>query len=269
MKTIIKDYHNFLKERIKGDKAVFAVELIYVLFCLGSAVYFFASGKTQNALMSMVFPLIVFAVNLIEWKLAVRGGVLFYIIFFCMCTSNILGNGFGLYEIFKPYFDKVMHTLSGIAFTCFGYMLMKKMVEGDDGKKFVYCLIFGFVFAMAAASVWEVYEYFVSEVLHSDMQTNYIVDTIDYISYISNTTVYFTDGTSMEFAGYIDIGLFDTLQDITVCLCGSLVTIGLLVLDNYCFKRMVNRLIVPEVLRAEKAEGLNEVNNLIEEKKTA
>ncbi len=269
MKTQIKEYHNFLKERFGADKASFVVELIYVLLCIGSGIYFAVMGRWQNIFMSFVFPLIVLFVCIIEWKCRIRCGAVFYIVFFLMCSSNILGNGYGLYKSIV-YFDKIMHTMSGIVCTCFGYAIMKKITEGDSGKKFVYCIFFGLVFAMAVAAIWEVYEYFVSEVLHDDMQVNYIVDTFDYVSYIANTTVFFTDGTSMTIDGYIDIGLFDTLQDITVCLCGSLVTIALLVLDNQCFKRTVNRLIIPRVLGIDGEEDLAKAQNqLAENKETA
>lgn len=269
MKKLIKEYRNFLKERIKGDKIVFAIELIYVLFCISSAIYFATQGKIQNMVMSFVFPVIVLAVNLVEWKAKMRGGAVFYLFFFAMSTSNILGNGYGFYALFYPYFDKVMHTLSGIVFTCLGYSIIKVILEGDDGKKFVYCLIAGLIFAMAIASIWEVYEYFVSEVLHDDMQTNYIVNTIDYEKYIYQTYIYYTDGSSEIVDGYIDVGLFDTLQDIMVCLCGSLVTIGLLVLDNFCFRRAINRLIVPVSLKIDGDELSVKSEKLITDQKTA
>lgn len=269
MKILIKGYHDFLKERFKGDKPTFIVELLYVLFCLGSGVYFAVLGRVQNTVMAFCFPVVVLLICLIEWKGGLRGGAVFYIVFFLMCSSNILGNGYGLYALMHPYFDKIMHTVSGIAFTCAGYAFTKKIAGGDDGKKFIYCLVFGLMFAMAIASVWEVFEYFVSEVLHDDMQSNYTVYTLDYVKYISNTTIYFTDGTMMEVEGYIDVGLFDTLQDITVCLCGSLFTIALLVLDHFCFKKAVNRLLIPRVIEGDSGKYITEkCSQLAENKKT-
>ncbi len=270
MKKIIKDYHNFLKNRFKDDVAVLIVELIYVLLCIGSGIYFAILGRVQNTAMSFFFPVIVLAACIFEWKANVRGGVLFYIVFLAMCSSNILGNGYSLYVRFFPYFDKIMHTLSGIAFTCFGYMLVKMMIHGDDGKKFACCLFFGIVFAMAVAAVWEVYEYFVSEVLLDDMQTNYIVDTIDYENYIVSTIINFQDGTSITVDGYIDIGLFDTLQDITVCLIGGSITVVLLVLDNLCFKRAINKVLVPRVLSIDVQKNVITENQTLQtEKETA
>ncbi len=247
IKRAFGNWFHFLKGRLRTGLAVSIISAVFILFCIGSAIYFAVSGKTQNTLMSLVFPLIVVLAYILEYNLKMRLMPLFCVVFYIMCTSNICGNGYGMYEM-GFNFDKIMHTLSGIVFTCLGYALMKLAMRGDGGNKIVACLIGAFCFCMATAAVWEIYEYFVSEVLHDDMQGNQIVYTIDYIKEVEKTIIYYTDGTSEVVEGYIDIGLFDTLGDMTVCFFGSLVTIAVLAAERAFGKDLFNRLLVPVVL---------------------
>ena len=93
-----------------------------------------------------------------------------------------------------PFYDKVVHTLSGVVFGLLGvifYYLMKKdrTIVPRDG---IFAGYFAVSFACTIGMLWEVWEYSMDFIFHSDPQHA------------------------------LTTGVHDTMQDMIVCLIGSL-----------------------------------------------
>lgn len=93
-----------------------------------------------------------------------------------------------------PLYDKFTHLLSGVLFAliglCFFYLIKPgSQVEPSDGRFVSYCAV---SFAGLSAVLWEIWEYSVNFIFHSDPQN------------------------------VLTTGVNDTMQDMIACLLGSL-----------------------------------------------
>ena len=99
-----------------------------------------------------------------------------------------------------PYYDKAMHTLSGVfvaflALCCFYFFKPGREIDRKDGPL---CCLFVFAVSMAVAGLWEIGEYTVSCIDGSDPQL------------------------------VLSTGVGDTMQDMIVCMVGTLLFVGVL-----------------------------------------
>ena len=76
-----------------------------------------------------------------------------------LILSNFLGGDIGFYDT-VPWWDEMLHFVYGLAFTLVGYRIIAIFFEerGIEKDKFI-VLGFSFCFAIAIASMWEIYEY--------------------------------------------------------------------------------------------------------------
>lgn len=149
-----------------------------------------------------------------------------YLFLFC---SEVLGEILGFYSMFY-YWDNLLHFLSSIAITYIGFIIYRHFCCFN--KNSILLFMFTFCFSITFAVFWEFIEFCFDGYLNSDMQKDTIISEIN-TSYfnsvnnikkfdISKTCVY--ADTVMCFNGYLDIGLFDTLDDIVMSMFGTLFT---------------------------------------------
>ena len=119
-------------------------------------------------------------------------------------------------------------------FALFGAYLPKLFLKDENCNMWL-CVLFGFVFSIAIAGLWEFVEYFCDTFFHTDMQKDTIVYTLD--SYLLNDILGGDLGTiervgevggtlingDMQVQGYLDIGKIDTMRDMLVEAAGALV----------------------------------------------
>lgn len=224
----------FIRERIKRRKADAVVFAAATAFFLGSGIYFLCTEQIRNALLSILFIAIPLALLIVEKYLRINFPTVFLIIFFLVPIGCILGSCYDVYSA-VPWFDTVLHTISGFIFACLGFGLFAKLTPPNNRKSFLACFIFGFVFSMAIAALWELFEYACTLFGFADMQEDTMID--GFMSYllsgthsagvlvedIAQTIIFFGDGQKIVLDGYLDIGLIDTMVDIFVCFIGAVV----------------------------------------------
>lgn len=95
-----------------------------------------------------------------------------------------------------PFFDKAVHTLSGVFFSLLGlvvfYLIKPKKERVLRKEDWLSASLCSFTFSMTIAALWELYEYGISFILPTDPQN------------------------------VLTTGVGDTMQDILVCLVGTL-----------------------------------------------
>ncbi len=170
---------------------------ISIVFCLCMAIYNFFFSTLYYVLLSLTAILLLFVPSLIykllELKKIYAISFLYYIFLVLAFVIGMMFNGYARI----PFWDKFVHMVSGLVFTLLGsclYYVLKtdRIVEASDYKLLSF---FSVCFSITVAAVWEIYEYILNLLLHTDPQRA------------------------------LTTGVNDTMLDIIVCLIGSLAAI--------------------------------------------
>lgn len=206
---------------------------LYLIFTLFSAVLFFASGRVRDGFLPIAyFALFVIMLPLFEYALDMRCGALFLVVLFFVPIGGILGTCYDLYMIF-PWFDTLLHAVSGLIFACLGYSIMERILISRGGSGLA-AVLFAISFSLAIAVLWEMFEWLLTVAMRGDMQEDGIVKEINSyylagshekplnIPNIDKTVIVYNGGETYTVeGGYLDLGVFDTLLDMLVCLIGA------------------------------------------------
>lgn len=150
----------------------------------------------------VVFAL-TFLVSLLESVLEIKidqvGSAVYYTVIF---MSIYLGGGFKFYNRYACW-DRVIHFLSGITFVSLGVALTSKIADLNRFNILFFCLTLSAFFHV----LWEIAEYIVDGITHSDHQRwqKYHKKTVNH---------------QPEWAVQ-SAGLVDTMNDTIVCIGGA------------------------------------------------
>lgn len=179
-------------QRYQKINQVFMV--LYLLVCLWGIVDSFLHSTPYYMGLSLLSPLFLLIPPLF-WRItrlkpAHLVSLTVNLFSFLAFVIGIAFRGYGRF----PFYDKAVHTLSGVLFGLLGvifYYLMKKdrAIVPRDG---IFAGYFAVSFACTIGMLWEVWEYSMDFIFHSDPQ--HVLTT----------------------------GVHDTMQDMIVCLIGSL-----------------------------------------------
>lgn len=245
--------------RIKEAKVNDVLLAIYALFCIGSAIYFGVIGQTRNCLLSVGLTLIAPLFLVIEGFLRIKVPALFAGIVLFVAAGSILGSCYDLYTS-VPWFDTLLHTISGFIFPCLGFALLQLFIGlPDTRKKFWACVLFGVLFSLALAVLWELVEYAASEIGGFDMEEDTLItsfgsyylsgnhnETVS-IENITETWIFFGDGEKYIIeGGYLELGLIDTIVDMAVCFAGAMLFLVVEGIDG-SFGGKLAKFLIPEV----------------------
>ena len=152
----------------------------------------------------------------------------------CIDAAEILGELNSFY-IRVPHWDTMLHTINGFLCAAIGFALVDLLNESEHFSfklSPVYLAIVAFCFSMTIGVLWEFFEFSVDRLFHMDMQKDTIVHTISSVMLdptnknipitIDNITSVAVNGQDLGFNGYLDIGLYDTMEDLFVNFIGAL-----------------------------------------------
>ena len=108
-----------------------------------------------------------------------KSRVSFYLLFIFIVGSMYLGSIFEFYEII-PMYDKILHLLSGVVASTIGFVIFLHITNGkgmDICKSYAPAL-FSIIFAIAAAAVWEIWEFSTDQLFGFASQNNSLHDTM-------------------------------------------------------------------------------------------
>lgn len=156
------------------------------------------------------------------------------IILFFIFAAEILGEIASFYIHF-PYWDTILHTLSGFLCAALGLSLVE-ILNRDERLRFklspLFMAIVAFCFSMTIGVLWEFFEFGMDSVFKLDMQKDTVITSIS-STYLdtthSNRRVPVEDieevlvnGQELGVDGYLDIGLIDTMEDLLVNFVGAI-----------------------------------------------
>ena len=249
---------------------LFSVPVIaFLIFALYSGIHFALLGQIRNMVLGFLLLVIYLSVlYLIERFLHIRLPFFFvWMLLLLLAGGALLGPCFDYYFRF-PHWDDWLHTLSGFLFSCLGCGVMCAVVRPKNARRFAFCVVIGIMICLAVLMLWEMIEYAGTTFFGLDMQEDcliydfhsfYLAGTHNYVKQINDITetviTYDNGKQTLTLNGYLDIGLYDTLNDLLVGLIGA-VFFGFVMLFNRIFKGKVDRAMIPVVeIPEEKDEG--------------
>lgn len=159
--------------------------------------------------------------------------LLFYLIVY---AAGILGEVYNFYIYFK-WWDIVLHTLSGFLIASIGLSLFSlNTLEKSFNIKPLLVSLFVLCFSMTISTMWEFNEYGIDKTFKTDHQKDTYVSTISSVNFdkskngnpvvikeVNKTILYDKKGEELAVieAGYLDIGLNDTMGDLLVNFIGA------------------------------------------------
>ena len=225
-----------LRAVIRRRPAVFAVYLVLRLIVIGTLASSIIRGEYESAFIC----LLVLALFMLPFFIQQNFGIelpstLEIIILLFIFAAEILGE-LGCYFIKLPNWDSMLHTTTGFLCAATGFALID-ILNRNSRIKFdlspVYVALVAFCFSMTVGVLWEFFEFGMDRLLHWDMQKDTIVHTISSVMLDptnSNIPITITDitsasvnGVELGLGGYLDIGLYDTMEDLFVNFIGATV----------------------------------------------
>lgn len=261
-----------LKEVIRRDRPVFAVYVVLRLAVLTALMMSFLRGEYEHAALCTLVLILFLVPGFIQKNFGIElPSTLQIIILLFIFAAEILGE-LQCYFIQYPHWDTLLHTTSGFLFAAVGYSLVD-LLNRNERFRFqlspLYLALVAFCFSMTIGVLWEFFEFGMDRLFLLDMQKDTVVQSITSVmldetnSNIPVTIAGITDvavnGESLGFAGYLDIGLYDTMEDLFVNFLGALIfsLIGYFSAKRQEKNRIVDNLVprLPKTREAEPEQG--------------
>lgn len=225
--------------QVKEKKPAFIVWSILHLLVIGVAVRA-AFTKHWESFFTCILTLILFlAPTFAEKKLHIKlpTALEISVLIFIFC-AEVLGE-IACFYIKYPLWDTMLHTVNGFLFAAFGFCLVDLLNENRKTKfqlSPLYLAVTAFCFSMTIGIFWEFFEFTMDHLFALDMQKDMVLTGFHSVwldesrqnipipvQDITKTVIETKDGAQYVIAGYLDIGLTDTLKDLFVNFIGAAV----------------------------------------------
>lgn len=231
-----RDTARRLKETIHKQPTVFAVYVALRLIVLAELVMSIIRGEYESAFICLLVLALFILPFFIQQNFGIQlPSVLEIIILLFIFAAEILGE-LECYFITYPNWDSMLHTTTGFLCAATGFALID-ILNRNSRIKFqlspVYVALAAFCFSMTVGVLWEFFEFGMDRLFMMDMQKDTVVNSITSVMLdptnknipvtISGITAVTVNGQELGLGGYLDIGLYDTMEDLFVNFIGALV----------------------------------------------
>ena len=227
----MKEIKAYAKQRPKVFTVYVILRLLVVAVLVRSAML-----KEYESMFVCLLVLVLFMLpSFLERKLKIElPDTLEIIILVFIFAAEILGE-LECYFIQYPNWDTILHTTSGFLCAAIGFSLVN-LLNKDNRISLslspLYMAIAAFCFSMTIGVLWEFIEFSADRLFLLDMQKDTVITTISSVTLDatnSNTPIVIrnindvaVNGQSLGLGGYLDIGLYDTMEDLFVNIIGAL-----------------------------------------------
>jgi len=224
-------------------KSTIITYLILRLLVIATMAIQAVHGNYYNVLMCVLTLVLFLIPAFVDRRLNIKlPSVLEVIILLFAFSAEILGEIQNFYGIFKSW-DTMLHTINGFMMAAIGFALID-ILNNDPHFHFTASPLFvafvAFCFSMTVGVVWEFFEFSMDYFFHTDMQKDFIYDTIASVNTAVNpggvnsavviedvhtTLSGVVNGEAAQFSynGYLDIGIKDTMKDLMVNCLGAII----------------------------------------------
>ena len=230
-----------LKAAVRRQPAVFTVYLVLRLMVLATLVSSVIRSEYESAFICLLVLVLFMLPFFIQQNFGIElPSTLEIIILLFIFAAEILGE-LECYFITFPYWDSMLHSTTGFLCAATGFALID-ILNRNSRIKFelspIYVALAAFCFSMTVGVLWEFFEFGMDRIFHMDMQKDTVVSSITSVMLdptnknipvtIDGITSVTVNGQELGFGGYLDIGLYDTMEDLFVNFIGAVVfsTIG-------------------------------------------
>lgn len=212
------------------------VALVYLILRILVVIVLILEALNQNwyNVFLCVLTLVLFLLpDFIEnrMKITLPNGLQIIIVLFVF-AAEILGEISEFYIHFDKW-DTILHTLNGFLAAAIGFSMIDILNRSDKIALSLtpkYVALSSFCFSMTIGVLWEFFEFGMDKFFHTDMQKDTYIDSITSTElnpygkidpYTIDIDTVVVNG--QQWAGYLDIGLMDTMGDLFVNFVGALV----------------------------------------------
>ena len=229
-----KDTALRLKATIRQQPAVLAVYVVLRLIVVTELVLSILRGEYESAFICLLVLILFILPFFIQQNFGIQlPTTLEIIILLFIFAAEILGELEG-YFITYPNWDTMLHTTTGFLSAATGFALID-ILNRNSRIKFhlspIYVALAAFCFSMTVGVLWEFFEFGMDRLFHLDMQKDTVVQSITSVMLDptnGNTPITIdgihsvaVNGNDLGFDGYLDIGLYDTMEDLFVNFIGA------------------------------------------------
>ncbi len=255
-----KSFRSSLEDEMRDHKLTFAVYVVIRLIVVALIIWSAIRGYYENVFTGVLTLVLLLLPAFIEKSFKVNlPSVLEIIALLFVFAAEVLGEIHGYYLRYS-FWDTMLHTVNGFLFAAVGFALVDILNRNESIKLSLtpaYMALVAFCFSMTVGVLWEFFEYGADCLLKTDMQKDYIIDTISSVKLnpdnvnkavvIDGITDVAVNGRSLGVGGYIDIGLHDTMKDLLVNFIGAVVfsSIGYIYVKNRGKKKSIAALFIP------------------------
>lgn len=222
-------------QKYKPKPAVVAVYWILRLIVIGVMVMTIIHKNYESTFVCVLVLILFMLPRFVERNFRIElPSALEIIILIFIFAAEILGE-LKSYFITYPHWDSMLHTTTGFISAAFGFAMVD-LLNRNKPQHFklspVFLALVAFCFSMTVGVLWEFFEFSMDYLFHMDMQKDTIVHTISSVMLdptnknipitIDNITSVAVNGQDLGFNGYLDIGLYDTMEDLFVNFIGAL-----------------------------------------------
>ena len=222
-----------IRQRVRRRMTLRGVLAFFVVLTMLRAAFM---HRFENIFVCVLALILLALPSIIEKQLAIDIPPLMEGIIYCFIyAAEILGEINSFYTII-PGWDTMLHTTNGFLCAAIGLALIDILNRWDRFSLThspFFVAVFAFCFSMTIGVLWEFFEFTCDQVMHTDMQKDYVVHEINSVSLnpdglntpihvpIESVIVNGEDWTE-ELDGYLDIGLIDTMKDLQVNCIGAI-----------------------------------------------
>ena len=210
-----------------------------LLFAVVTFVLMLSGRKYDRLLLAGATIFLSVAPELAQRLLRCRIRTPFYLFCLFYTIGPMLGHCYNLYYRI-PWWDKMLHIFAGLVFAVFGAYLAERCV-GVGKRKRLFAAAFALCFSIAISAVWEFAEFGADQLFAVDMQSDTVVHSIR--SYrlgegygnagiIEPIFSVIINGETLPLAGYLDIGLIDTMWDMMLETLGAVAVAAFYLVDQ-------------------------------------
>ncbi len=234
---------NDLKLKVKNDsfeirnrnRVDTAIRCGFVIICEIFALYTFVmlmmkpelDYRTPLTLLTMLMILLPW---MFERVFRCRIVTAMYLIMTFYSLGLLIGHCYNMFEVLHGW-DKFLHILGGVVFAVIGFYIFEYLSDWSCDKRLIVA-IFALCFSVMVSLLWEFLEFGSDMIFNTDSQNDTVITQLN--SYWLNPNVgevgrikveeVMVNGAKMNWGGYLDIGLIDTMLDLLLETFGALVT---------------------------------------------
>ena len=229
-----RTFRQAMAKELREHKSSFLVFSVLRILVIVSLVRQIMRGSYESAFFCLLALCLLYLPSWLQVKLRIELPPPLEITILCFIyAAEILGEVNAFYVV-VPNWDTMLHTLNGFLAAAVGFSMVILL---NDNEKLTFELspfflaLLAFCFSMTVGVLWEFFEFGMDRLFHLDMQKDTVVQSITSVMLDptnSNTPVTIdgihsvaVNGNDLGFDGYLDIGLYDTMEDLFVNFIGA------------------------------------------------